>query len=117
MAEEGFDQKSETGNRIREYFNVFIANHSAGMLDIGHFYNENSSYNFREIMVRNRWLFLCFDSWQHFVSTLCSAYSKRFVSPEKKKNHFLKTTQVVVWMGCFSPYNQEALRVFVHLRE
>jgi hypothetical protein len=54
MAEEGFDQKSETGNRIREYFNVFIANHSAGMLDIGHFYNENSSYNFREIMVRNR---------------------------------------------------------------
>lgn len=117
MPEAGFDQISKTGSRIIEYFNVFIVNHSAGMPHIGHFYNENSSYNFGETMVRIRCLFLCFDSGQHYVSPVCSAYSKRFVSPEKKKNPFLKTTQVVMWIGCFSPYNQEALRVFVHLRE
>ena len=98
-------------------FKGLIANQSAGMPQFEHFYNANSSNNFREIMVTVRWLFLCFDSWQHFVSPLCSAYSKRLVSPEKKKNSFLKTTQVVVWMECFSPYNQETLRVFVHLRE
>ena len=42
---------------------------------------------------------------------------KTFRFPGKKKNLFLKTTQVIVWLGCFSPYNQEALRVFVHLSE
>ena len=46
--------KIQNLNRMREYFNVFIANHSAGMPKIGHFYNENSSNNFREIKIRIR---------------------------------------------------------------
>lgn len=74
--------KIQNLNRMREYFNVFIANHSAGMPKIGHFYNENSSNNFREIKIRIRWLFLYSDFWQHPVSPLCSAYSKRFDYPE-----------------------------------
>jgi hypothetical protein len=84
MPEGGFYQIYKTGSRILEYFNVLIANHSAGMPQFGHFYNYNPSYNLREIMVTIRWLFLCFDSWQCFVSALCSAYSKRFVSPGKE---------------------------------
>ena len=79
MPEAGFDQRSKTVGRILEYFNVFIANHSAGMPHNGHFYNENSSYNFREIMVKIRWVFLCFDSWQHFVSPVFSLYY--YISP------------------------------------
>jgi hypothetical protein len=43
MAEARFNQRFKTGSRIREYFNVFLANRSAGMPHIGHFYNENSS--------------------------------------------------------------------------